>query len=286
VSDVGVAAVVNIDITPVNDAPTVSNTMADQAATEDTAFSFQFAANTFNDVDGDILSYTSDASGWLSFDAATRTFSGTPLNADVGTTTVTVITDDGNGGSVSDSFAIVVANTNDAPYFTGNVSGIAVPENTVVHPFETGVSIVDVDNLDFDGGVLTVRSGTPGLVTDQLSLLQQDGLTLSVNNVLNNGVTIGTWSGGANGSDLTVAFNSNAHQSDVQLVFTHIEYVSTDQEPTSSPVISVTISDGDGGVSGNLNGTVVLISVNDAPEGSDSTIALDEDTVNVKVVVA
>ena len=285
-SDVGVAAVVNIDITPVNDAPTVSNTMADQAATEDTAFSFQFAANTFNDVDGDILSYTSDASGWLSFDAATRTFSGTPLNADVGTTTVTVITDDGNGGSVSDSFAIVVANTNDAPYFTGNVSGIAVPENTVVHPFETGVSIVDVDNLDFDGGVLTVRSGTPGLVTDQLSLLQQDGLTLSVNNVLNNGVTIGTWSGGANGSDLTVAFNSNAHQSDVQLVFTHIEYVSTDQEPTSSPVISVTISDGDGGVSGNLNGTVVLISVNDAPEGSDSTIALDEDTVNVKVVVA
>ena len=61
------------------------------------------------DVDvGDTLTYTSDASGWLSFDAATRTFSGTPLNADVGTVTVTVTADDGNGGTVSDTFDIVV----------------------------------------------------------------------------------------------------------------------------------------------------------------------------------
>ena len=48
-----------------------------------------------DDVDvGDTLTYTSDASGWLSFDAATRTFSGTPLNGDVGTTTVTVTADE------------------------------------------------------------------------------------------------------------------------------------------------------------------------------------------------
>ena len=95
-----------------NDAPTVANAIPDQVATEDTAFSFPFAANTFADVDvGDTLTYTSDASGWLSFDAATRTFSGTPLNADVGTVTVTVTADDGNGGTVSDTFDIVVSNT-------------------------------------------------------------------------------------------------------------------------------------------------------------------------------
>ena len=54
-----------------------------------TVFSFQFAANTFADVDvGDSLTYTaSGVPGWLSFDAATRTFSGTPANADVGTVT-------------------------------------------------------------------------------------------------------------------------------------------------------------------------------------------------------
>ena len=54
------------------------------------------------------------------FDAATRTFSGTPLNGDVGTITVTVTADDGNGGTVSDTFDIVVGNTNDAP--TGSVT--------------------------------------------------------------------------------------------------------------------------------------------------------------------
>ena len=64
---------------------------------------------------GDTLTYTSDASGWLSFDAATRTFSGTPLNADVGTVTVTVTADDGNGGTVSDTFDIVVGNSQRCP---------------------------------------------------------------------------------------------------------------------------------------------------------------------------
>ena len=37
------------------------------------------------------LSYTtSTLPSWLSFDAATRTFSGTPANADVGALTITV----------------------------------------------------------------------------------------------------------------------------------------------------------------------------------------------------
>ena len=41
--------------------------------------------------------------------AATRTFSGTPANGDVGTLSIDVIASDGNGGTVSDSFNLVVA---------------------------------------------------------------------------------------------------------------------------------------------------------------------------------
>ncbi|WP_152625206.1 putative Ig domain-containing protein, partial [Cellvibrio sp. OA-2007] len=52
---------------------------------------------------------------WLSFNAGTRTFSGTPTNAFVGTVSIDVIANDGNGGTVTDTFDIVVANTNDAP---------------------------------------------------------------------------------------------------------------------------------------------------------------------------
>jgi hypothetical protein len=106
----------------VNDAPTVANPIANQAAIEDAVFSFTVPASAFADVDlGDTLSYgatLTDGSAlpsWLTFDATTRTFSGTPLNANVGTLSVRVTATDGDGLSVSDSFDIAVANVNDAP---------------------------------------------------------------------------------------------------------------------------------------------------------------------------
>ena len=150
----------NIVINNTNDTPTVANIIANQTATEDSLFSFAFSANTFNNIDGDTLTYTSDASGWLSFDANTRTFSGIPLNADVGTTTVMVTADDGNGGTVTESFNIVINNTNDTP--------IAVSDNATTNE---GVALnninVLVNDTDVDGDTLTVTlaSAINGTVT-------------------------------------------------------------------------------------------------------------------------
>ena len=81
------------------------------------ATSFQIPAGTFADVDaGDSLSYTtSTLPSWLSFNAATRTFSGTPVNADVGALTITVTAKDGSNATASDSFVLTIANVNDAP---------------------------------------------------------------------------------------------------------------------------------------------------------------------------
>jgi len=84
-------------ITP-NATPVVDNPIPNQTATVGTPFSFTFAANTFSDPDiGQTLSYsTGPRPAWLSFNPATRTFSGTPANGDAGTVTVNVIaTDDG-----------------------------------------------------------------------------------------------------------------------------------------------------------------------------------------------
>ncbi len=110
-----VAGSATLDITPVNDAPAVANVIPDQSATEDTPFSFQFAANTFNDVDaGDSLTYTAlGLPSWLAFTAGTRTFSGMPANADVGTVTITVRATDASNAWVEEQFDITVANTND-----------------------------------------------------------------------------------------------------------------------------------------------------------------------------
>ena len=74
---------------------------ANQNAIVGSAFSLVLPANTFTDVDsGDTLTYTATnaADGaalpaWLSFNAATRTFSGTPAAGDVGTLGVRVTAD-------------------------------------------------------------------------------------------------------------------------------------------------------------------------------------------------
>ena len=98
-----------------NTAPVVDNPIADQAATAGTAFSYQFPADTFSDADGDTLTYSATRRddtalpSWLSFADTTRTFSGTPAVADVGTVTVKVTASDGTGETVSDEFDIVVA---------------------------------------------------------------------------------------------------------------------------------------------------------------------------------
>ncbi|MGC5198962.1 putative Ig domain-containing protein, partial [Aphanothece microscopica] len=105
-----------------NDAPTVSVPLADQQASEDSVFSWTLPADAFADVDaGDSFTYSatladgSPLPAWLGFDATTRTFSGTPGNADVGTLSIRVTATDGDGASVSDTFDLAVTNTNDAP---------------------------------------------------------------------------------------------------------------------------------------------------------------------------
>ncbi|WP_421267028.1 DUF4347 domain-containing protein, partial [Aeromonas veronii] len=79
-----------ITVAPSNTSPVTSG-IANQSVSEDGVFNFTLPANTFTDNDpGDslVLSATlADGSalpGWLSFNPATGTFSGTPTNGDVG----------------------------------------------------------------------------------------------------------------------------------------------------------------------------------------------------------
>ena len=124
-----------VNVNNLNDAPTLVNAIADQNVDEDSALSFTVPADAFNDEDGDTLTYTatlSDSSAlpsWLSFDAATQTFSGTPLNGDVGAINVTVTATDTAGLAVNDTFSITVANTNDAPTAVA-LSATAIDENS------------------------------------------------------------------------------------------------------------------------------------------------------------
>ncbi len=138
-----------VTVTNVNEAPIVSTPIADQSVNEDTAWSYQVPAGTFSDVDGDTLTYTAkqangaDLPSWLSFNAATRAFSGTPPQDFNGNISLTVTASDGST-SVSDTFVLTVNPVED------EATGSVVVNGTVA---EGGTVGVDVNVTDVDGAI-------------------------------------------------------------------------------------------------------------------------------------
>jgi VCBS repeat-containing protein len=115
-----------MEVANVNDAPLVNKLLINQSATEDQPFTYQIPTDTFQDIDaGDtlVLSATSPTGdplpGWLSFDPATGTFSGTPDNDQVGTATIKLTATDRSGAAADTELTIEVLNVNDAPEVAG-----------------------------------------------------------------------------------------------------------------------------------------------------------------------
>jgi Ca2+-binding RTX toxin-like protein len=154
-----------VSVMNVNDAPTLETVIADQAATEDTPFSFALPAGTFADVDSASLTLSatladgSPLPAWLSFDAATRTFSGTPGNADVGALSVRVMASDGSL-SVSDVFNLTVANTNDAPELVQPVTDVSATAGQSFSMTLPANAFGDIDAGDALSYAVTMADGT------------------------------------------------------------------------------------------------------------------------------
>jgi len=200
-----------LSVTDINDAPIVANAFSDQTIAEDSAYDFQFETTVFNDVDaGDSLTYAANLSDgsalprWLSFDPATRSFTGTPINANVGALDIKVTATDIGSASVSDIFRLEVTNTNDAPTISLGASSVTITED-VAYSYSFVASDVDVgDNLtieattkpswlSFDAST-GILSGTPTneavgdhavvlTATDQSGSVATQSFTINVNQV-------------------------------------------------------------------------------------------------------
>ena len=174
-----------LNIVNVNDAPLVAAQIPTQSATEDAAFSFTIPAEAFTDVDaGDSLTYSAslaDASAlpsWLSFDAATRTFSGTPANDDVTTLDITVTATDSTGASTAEIFAVDVVNTNDAPMTMAD-AGFVGEDQALLYSGNVLNNDSDVDS----GTILSVTA--PGEYVGRygtLSIAADGGYTYRLDN--------------------------------------------------------------------------------------------------------
>lgn len=91
----------NIDVILEPVAPVVDQGILDQATDANGDFNFQFPADAFFDANGDVLTYTAKLTNgqplptWLTLDPNTRTFSGVPVDSDIGGLEIKVTADDG-----------------------------------------------------------------------------------------------------------------------------------------------------------------------------------------------
>ena len=152
----------------------LANEISDQPATVATEFSYTFPPNAFSDPDGDPLTYMATKSdgaalpAWLTFTAATRTFSGTPVTA--GTVAVKVTASDDRGGSVSDTFDIVVSATDTtAPRVNSivrrNPASSPTNANTLIWRVMFSEPMSNVDTADFTVSGATATAMTVSAVS-------------------------------------------------------------------------------------------------------------------------
>ena len=158
---------IDITINGENDAAVVSNPVTHQTATEELFFSFQVPVETFSDVEGDLLTYTASLSdgsslpSWLTFDAGTRTFSGTPDDPNVGIINVRVNANDGSLITPAD-FALEVTPVNDAPELSDHP---LIDNINHAYSFATGAGVTAYDaTVSGQNGSL---SGSATWVTDR-----------------------------------------------------------------------------------------------------------------------
>jgi Ca2+-binding RTX toxin-like protein len=145
----------------INTAPAVYAALAAGNATAGQAFAYTFEANAFVDIESQhALAYTATLAdgtalpAWLAFDAATRSFSGTPPAGSAGTLAIRVAATDAGGLAASSSFSLAIAGG------SGSLTGTSGND---VLTGGAGNDLIDGlggnDRLDGAGGNDTLRGG-------------------------------------------------------------------------------------------------------------------------------
>ncbi|WP_414512354.1 putative Ig domain-containing protein [Nostoc sp. PCC 9305] len=149
-------------------APALGKEIADQQATEDIFFSFTVPDDTFTDPDvGDTLTYTATLDddtplpNGLKFNVATRTFSGTPDNGDVGSLNIKVTAQDVGGETASDVFKLTVNNVNDPPVLVKEIADQEATQNTLFNFTVPDDTFSDVDVGDILTYTATLENDDP-----------------------------------------------------------------------------------------------------------------------------
>jgi len=151
------SARVNVAIAGINDAPVIA-VVPILTGKEDQPFTAALPADVFSDVDGDVLLTEARSLGggalpsWLSYDRATRTFTGTPPADFNGQVAVELYASDG-AAETTRQILISISPVNDAPELVSSLPDLSSQE-------DSGLSFtIDVNHFtDRDGDALTLSA--------------------------------------------------------------------------------------------------------------------------------
>ncbi|MEY8414772.1 Ig-like domain-containing protein [Tissierella praeacuta] len=171
-----------------NQAPTVANPIADTTGTVAGGMVTVDASTTFVDADGDPLAITATSGDT---NVATVVMNGTDVEVTpvaVGTATISVVANDGNGGTVTETFDIVVGNS--AP--TGiNQTGNATQDVLYALDLDTVFTDVDGDALTYtvvsDDGNATAAINADGKTLEYTPTAADKGNTVIITVKANDG---------------------------------------------------------------------------------------------------
>jgi Ca2+-binding RTX toxin-like protein len=218
----------------VNTAPFVSNPIADASVTEDSSINVAIDIGSFSDLDGDVLVYTAllangdPLPAWLSFDAATQRFTGTPPSNFNGFVDVRVTASD-NILSVSDDFRLNIMPVNDAPFaFADADLTVIAGTSLVIQPATLLANDIDIDgdtllvttvngavggtvSIDADGRIVySANDGYQGIGGFDYTI--SDGTRSATNSVtLQVNTSIPSWVYGTNGIDIINALQNEVN---------------------------------------------------------------------------
>ncbi|WP_158070152.1 DUF4347 domain-containing protein, partial [Motiliproteus sp. MSK22-1] len=164
--------------------------------------------------------------------------------------------------------------SNATPAISIDNANLAFSEGNSATQVDSAGTVSDADgDAEWNGGTLEVQITGNAETGDRLSIVDSDGdgtaITISGTNIFANGVDIGdlSASGGivTDGTKLTITFDADATNSNVQEVLQSIRYDSTTQDPgTSNRTVTFTATDSSAASASDTR-TIAITAVNDEP---------------------
>ncbi|MDB5551031.1 MAG: protein of unknown function toxins and related Ca2+-binding protein, partial [Rhizobium sp.] len=238
-----VAASNTVNFAAVNDPVTGAPTAVLTDGTEDTAYIVNESDLTagFADADGDTLSVNNlvASGGATVVDNLDGTYTVTPAANFNGTVTLTYDVTDGNGSTIVGAARTVDFDAvNDAPVVAG-VADIQVLDNSgSIFP---SFAVSDVEG-DFGAGSVLTVSSVGG--ADNFGFNATGNVSVAANVVLVNGVGVGTFTPLNGFGSLTITFNEQSTEANIEAVAQAITISLPDNSGTAT--VSVTLTDSDG----------------------------------------